>query len=396
MVLVEISYRNFNTFSAVLIYLEYYFTKHQIPHRRCLYSFEDKWKNMCADVKADVIATPLYILDPMVPEYVFTWRSTEFTVRVKNLEGNHLYKSIDNPGVFEPVFSMEIEIADPSSTQPIDDLILRSLQYVSRWDNQNTSHRDIVVYHWCDDFWDKLHTVEKRDIQTIYLPQGQRDDVLKDLNRFLSADTKKLYSEFGIPYHRTYCLHGPPGTGKSSLIMSLVSECQKNVGVLSLSRKTDDLSFVRAVNTIPKNTVLLLEDIDCLLGERNDKTSQVTFSALLNLLDGVQSRNGLVIFITTNYFMKLDPAFCRPGRIDYVLGFQFTTRSQIFQMLEKFFPSQQADFETFYQEVKHTRLTTCILQKYLFQKYPDKSILEDIQNIKKDAAINDHHDSMYI
>ena len=386
MVTVEVSNRNFNTFGALLLYLEHYFTEAGIPHSRYLYQFEDKWKNLCSDLKTDLVTTPIYILDPRVPEYHFRWHDHDYTLRIENRDLHNLYKSIDNPSVFESVLSLHIAV-EGEVTDPVDRLLLHSLHFISKWENQNSSAKDLVVYHWTDDFWDKLNTVERRSVNTIYLPTHQRENILADLERFLLPETKKLYSEFGIPYHRTYCMHGPPGTGKSSLIMSLVSECQKNIGVLSLSRKTDDLSFVRAVNSVPKNTVLLLEDIDCLMGERQDKTSQITFSALLNSLDGVQSKNGLIIFITTNYFLKLDPAFCRPGRIDYVLEFQYTGKSQVFQMLEKFFPSQRADFDSFYQQIKSLRLTTCILQKYLFERYPDKSILENIDQIRKDTEM---------
>jgi hypothetical protein len=386
MVVVEVSHRNYNTLGAILLYLESYFTENNIPHRRQLYQYEDRWKNLCTDLKTEIVAHTVYILDPRVAEYSFTWEETAITLRIENRDPHNLYKSIDNPSVFESVISLFLE-TEGENVDPIDRLILRSLQYISKWDHHNSSAKDLVVYHWTDDFWDKLNTVERRDIRTIYLPENQREHILADLNKFLRSDTKKLYSEFGIPYHRTYCLYGPPGTGKSSLIMSLVSECQKNIGVLSLSRKTDDLSFVRAISSVPKNTVLLLEDIDCLLGERQDKGTQITFSALLNALDGVQSKNGLIIFITTNYFVRLDPAFCRPGRIDYVLEFHYTGKSQVYQMLTKFFPSQQEDFEKFYKEIKDIRMTTCVLQKYLFARYPDKSILWKIEQLRKDAEL---------
>jgi len=384
MVVVEVSHRNYNTLGALLLYLEHYLTEQKVPHDRYLYQFEDKWKNICTDLKSEIVAHTVYLLDFRIPQYEFTWKDIPFTLRIQNRDPQNLYKSVDNPSVFESVLSLMLEIAG-EDVAPIDNLILCSLQFISKWDHQNSSSKDLVVYHWTEDFWDKLNTVERRDISTIYLPANHREDIVADLNKFLSADTKKLYSEFGIPYHRTYCLYGPPGTGKSSLIMSLVSQCQKNIGVLSLSRKTDDLSFIRAISSVPKNTVLLLEDIDCLLGERQDKHSQITFSALLNALDGVQSKNGLIIFITTNYFLKLDPAFCRPGRIDYVLEFQYTGKSQIYQMLDKFFPSQKEDFDKFYREVKTLQMTTCVLQKYLFERYPDKSILWKIEQIRKDT-----------
>ena len=43
---------------------------------------------------------------------------------------------------------------------------------------------------------------------------------------------------------------------------------------------------------------------------------QVTLTGLLNGLDGAVSSEGRLTFLTTNYPNRLDPALCRPGRID--------------------------------------------------------------------------------
>jgi len=42
----------------------------------------------------------------------------------------------------------------------------------------------------------------------------------------------------------------------------------------------------------------------------------VTFSGLLNALDGVASSEERIIFMTTNHVSKLDQALIRPGRVD--------------------------------------------------------------------------------
>ena len=44
--------------------------------------------------------------------------------------------------------------------------------------------------------------------------------------------------------------------------------------------------------------------------------TEVTLSGLLNALDGVSSREGRVLFLTTNHPERLDPALVRPGRVD--------------------------------------------------------------------------------
>ena len=60
------------------------------------------------------------------------------------------------------------------------------------------------------------------------------------------------------------------------------------------------------------------------------QSSDVTFSGLLNVLDGVASSEERLIFMTTNYIERLDPALIRPGRVDYVQLINNATDFQVF------------------------------------------------------------------
>ena len=74
----------------------------------------------------------------------------------------------------------------------------------------------------------------------------------------------------------------------------------------------------------PKNSILLLEDIDSLFVERkaNDSNkSLVSFSGILNVLDGMGRKSGLITFMTTNYKENLDKALIRPSRVDFQMNF---------------------------------------------------------------------------
>lgn len=72
---------------------------------------------------------------------------------------------------------------------------------------------------------------------------------------------------------------------------------------------------------------MLLEDIDAAFPSREDADgtdtrpanagSNVTFSGLLNVLDGVAASEERLVFMTTNHADRLDPALIRPGRVDY-------------------------------------------------------------------------------
>eukprot|EP01052_Picozoa_sp_SAG31_P068425 SAG31_NODE_27233_length_429_cov_0.951515_2_plen_52_part_01 len=45
----------------------------------------------------------------------------------------------------------------------------------------------------------------------------------------------RRYADHGIPYRRIYLFHGPPGSGKFSLIMALAGCLECNVYVLNLA-----------------------------------------------------------------------------------------------------------------------------------------------------------------
>ena len=63
------------------------------------------------------------------------------------------------------------------------------------------------------------------------------------------------------------------------------------------------------MDALPAATLLLIEDVDCVFKEHRatDLQTGVTLSGLLNALDGVSSRDGRVLFMTTNHPERLDP-----------------------------------------------------------------------------------------
>ena len=67
---------------------------------------------------------------------------------------------------------------------------------------------------------------------------------------------------------------------------------------------------------------------------------QVTFSGLLNTLDGVASTEERIVFMTTNYLSRLDPALIRPGRVDAKQEIGYAEASQIERMFRRFYPHE--------------------------------------------------------
>ena len=178
-----------------------------------------------------------------------------------------------------------------------------------------------------------------RSLSSVILANNSAEKLLADILQFQSAD--EWYNSRGIPYRRGYLLHGKPGNGKSSLVIALASALQFDICCLNLSASSlDDERLMQLVSSLPRQSILLIEDIDCIFQQRKktDDRESITFSGLLNAIDGVMASEGRILFMTTNHIDTLDPALIRPGRVDISLELDNASRSQMEQLFLRFFP----------------------------------------------------------
>jgi chaperone BCS1 len=202
-----------------------------------------------------------------------------------------------------------------------------------------------------NDGWEYSENYTPRLLESVVLQSGDKERLVQDITRFRRA--KHRYSRLGVPYHRGYLLHGPPGTGKTSLVSALAAHFGLSVYCVSLA-EFNDRSLMAAVSQIPRDSVLLFEDIDCTKGgqareparpdgEKNDGKREketntgVTLSGLLNVLDGFFAPTGVLFMMTTNRIDALDSALLRPGRIDYKLYLGKASETQKVDLYRRFF-----------------------------------------------------------
>ncbi len=206
-----------------------------------------------------------------------------------------------------------------------------------------------------NDGWEYSENYTPRSLDSVVLEGGDKEQLVEDVTRFRNA--KQRYSRLGVPYHRGYLLYGPPGTGKTSLVSALAAHFALSVYCLNLT-EFNDRSLMAAVSQIPKNTVLLFEDIDCMKSgqaretttvsslesqvatkpKEGATTNSVTLSGLLNVLDGFFAPTGVLFMLTTNRIEALDSALLRPGRIDYKLYLGNASDAQKIELYQRFFP----------------------------------------------------------
>ncbi|KAJ3501740.1 hypothetical protein NLJ89_g9203 [Agrocybe chaxingu] len=200
--------------------------------------------------------------------------------------------------------------------------------------------------------WNKAKTKYRRPLSSIILQEGVINSLVEDAREFLESED--WYLKAGIPHRRGYLLYGPPGTGKSSTIYALAGELGLEIFSLSLAAKfVDDAFLARAVASMPKHSIFLIEDIDCAFPSARDEDDENHSGApgpfgngmVMGpmgpvMSDGVGSEEGKIFFATTNYVEHLDHALIRPGRIDKKVQYQLATQAQAEALYQRFYPEE--------------------------------------------------------
>ncbi|PCH36314.1 nucleoside triphosphate hydrolase protein [Wolfiporia cocos MD-104 SS10] len=215
--------------------------------------------------------------------------------------------------------------------------------------------------------WRRITSRPKRPLNSIILDPGIKELLLNDARDFL--DSREWYADRGIPFRRGYLLYGAPGSGKTSMIQSIAGELGLDVYILTLSRPgMDDNTLCELISELPRRCIALMEDIDAAfrrgISMRNlqeneyepepeearqekgkaEDASRVTLSGLLNALDGIGAQEGRILFATTNDYAALDPALCRPGRMDIHVEFKLASKFQVEGLYKCFYmPSKNEE-----------------------------------------------------
>jgi chaperone BCS1 len=205
-----------------------------------------------------------------------------------------------------------------------------------------------------------VRTQTKRRRETLAIDKETETELFNDLDRFLQG--RDLYRQRGIPWRRGYLFYGPPGTGKSSLIQAIASHYDRQLVSLSLT-DMDDSALLRAWSEITATSVIALEDIDSVFDGRRP-LGALSFSALLNTLDGAGAVEGSISILTTNHRDRLDPALIRPGRCDRVFELGYLTPETCAKMFLCFFPHPELA-AIIAQKLGSYRLVPAAWQNYL-------------------------------
>ncbi|KAI0398649.1 P-loop containing nucleoside triphosphate hydrolase protein [Xylaria palmicola] len=137
--------------------------------------------------------------------------------------------------------------------------------------------------------WYKIANLNPRDLSTIVLPAGLKDELVNSIQQYFSPEHRKWLENRGPLVRKSYLFYGPPGTGKSSLAQALAKTENLDLYVVDLqSLSNEQLSAL--FRSLPEKCVVLIEDVDDWQARLDSKPrSYVTMSGFQNVIDGAST-----------------------------------------------------------------------------------------------------------
>src|SRR5206468_1150874 len=109
--------------------------------------------------------------------------------------------------------------------------------------------------------WRTMSKRRVRSVESVILRAGVMERLVREVTKFRGSE--QTYVDRGIPYRLGVLLMGPPGGGKSSTVAALASHFGMDIAIFNpnTSGVSDDELCVLFAD-LPKNTLLLIEDVD--------------------------------------------------------------------------------------------------------------------------------------
>lgn len=179
--------------------------------------------------------------------------------------------------------------------------------------------------------------LEVTDIPTlsrtnVIVPESVWEEI--DLNIAALTTHRQLMTQLGLGVRRGILLAGPPGVGKTAISQTIAAELVGPFTVINVDARAGKsvLSAVYKEARALGPTVIVLEDIDLIVGNRRHHGEVRPLSEFLAVMDTDPSAPILTL-ASTNDVAALDAAAIRTARFDSIIEIGYPTREAAAQIL---------------------------------------------------------------
>lgn len=199
--------------------------------------------------------------------------------------------------------------------------------------------------------WSTNNKISPRKLETIVLNEGVMENLVAKLQWYF--DNREWYVKRGLAWRIVILLEGPPGTGKTSLLRALTTHFKRNLCPLNLELASE-ARLPTLLRSAPEDSFIVIEDFDScqavLKAEHKSGDPATSLmqeymgrsgkTAILQALDGVDVLDGQVIFLTTNYIDRIEPALIRDERVNHIIHLGLLENEAIHRYILNVFPEE--------------------------------------------------------
>ena len=290
--------------------------------------------------------------------------------------------------------------------QTLEDLrsVLQDMYTLFDKYEEEMTKNNFRVYSINGDEWSGQIIKDSQTLDQVFVKASAKEAILERIRVF--KQEKQRAKRFGKPYKLNFLLYGVPGAGKTSMVKAIAKHLKKKLYIFNFSKELTDNKMSALLKDVDSGSVLVFEDVDSFFVHRESNGCNISFSSLINQLDGIRNSDaGLITILTANHVDKLDPALLRAGRMDLLVKFDYPEQEEVKMAFDAYLDhlaqeERNALFKKWYPLVKNKKIPMSAFTDFLYKDY--LNIIEKTSEFLKEhehllsITTNANSDKMYL
>nr|QBR98921.1 putative AAA family ATPase [Faustovirus mariensis] len=127
---------------------------------------------------------------------------------------------------------------------------------------QTRFKRDVKMFTYSSRSWNSTEILNNKLPNYLFISDKLYDTIFNDVAKFIAAESQ--YKKNCIAWKRGYLFYGAPGCGKTSAILALAHSLKRSIYRITTRECESNSAFETMCRGIPKESIVVFEDIDSL------------------------------------------------------------------------------------------------------------------------------------